>query len=344
MSARALLLLLLASWALSEAGEAHNAQKEVDTAEEMAVFKDFMVTFNRSYGSDKELQQRFEIFQQNLARARHLQATDQGTAQYGVTEFSDFTEEEFLGLQRSPKTMPSQTLPRVFNERLQKTCDWRKLGVANNVKHQGLNCRSCWAFAAASNIDSLWAIAGYPRNVSVQELIDCDTCASRDGCNGAWVWDAFMTVLQRGGLSSANDYPYKGKKGTCKKRKGDAVAWIHDFAMLEKNETAMAEYVAFKGPITVTINKTLLQNYKHGIAKPPASQCSSVSEDHTVLLVGYGVLRYKRIPYWILQNSWGPTWGEMGYFRMHRGSNTCGIAKYPVTAILDIATDARCPQ
>lgn len=30
------------------------------------------------------------------------------------------------------------------------------------------------------------------------------------------------------------------------------------------------------------------------------------------------------IPYWIVQNSWGPTWGIDGYVRVKMGGNVCG--------------------
>lgn len=30
------------------------------------------------------------------------------------------------------------------------------------------------------------------------------------------------------------------------------------------------------------------------------------------------------IPYWIVQNSWGRTWGIDGYVRVKIGSNVCG--------------------
>lgn len=38
-----------------------------------------------------EAEKRLHIFQQNLKTAQTLQALDQGTAEYGVTKFSDLT-------------------------------------------------------------------------------------------------------------------------------------------------------------------------------------------------------------------------------------------------------------
>jgi C1A family cysteine protease len=46
---------------------------------------------------------------------------------------------------------------------------------------------------------------------------------------------------------------------------------------------------------------------------------------HAVLLVGYTP------EYWIVQNSWGTSFGEQGYIRLKKG-NSCGIcdmAVYP---------------
>lgn len=41
--------------------------------------------------SPAEAEKRLSIFQQNLKTAQTLQALDQGTAEYGVTKFSDLT-------------------------------------------------------------------------------------------------------------------------------------------------------------------------------------------------------------------------------------------------------------
>jgi len=45
--------------------------------------------------------------------------------------------------------------------------------------------------------------------------------------------------------------------------------------------------------------------------------------DHGVLMIGWG--EESGVKYWSLQNSWGPTWGEEGYFRFKRGENLGGM-------------------
>ena len=58
--------------------------------------------------------------------------------------------------------------------------------------------------------------------------------------------------------------------------------------------------------------------------------------DHGVVVVGYGT--ENGVDYWLVRNSWGPKWGEEGYFKIQRNvvdthTGKCGIAmeaSYPV--------------
>jgi len=63
--------------------------------------------------------------------------------------------------------------------------DWRDRGLVTPAKFQG-ECRSCWAFAAAAAIETLWASKTKQLMVlSEQAFIDCQKTAGFFGCGGA---------------------------------------------------------------------------------------------------------------------------------------------------------------
>ncbi|XP_059788028.1 cathepsin W [Balaenoptera ricei] len=355
-----LLALLVAGLAQGIKGSLRSQDPGPQPLELKEVFTLFQIRYNRSYSHPAEHARRLDIFARNLAKAQQLQEEDLGTAEFGVTPFSDLTEEEFgqlYGHQRVAGEAPSVSQKvgsEEWGQSVPSTCDWRKkAGIISSIRNQQ-NCNCCWAMAAAGNIEALWAIRYHQSlEVSVQELLDCDRCGN--GCKGGFVWDAFITVLNNSGLASDKDYPFKGNSKThrCLAKKHKKVAWIQDFIMLQPCEQSIARYLATQGPITVTINMKLLQQYQKGVIKATPTTCDPQLVDHSVLLVGFGKSksvegrqaeaissrshphpRYS-IPYWILKNSWGANWGEEGYFRLHRGSNTCGITKYPFTARVD---------
>ncbi|OCT56372.1 cathepsin W [Xenopus laevis] len=307
---------------------------------EMMQFKNFIAQFNKTYASNEEFKHRFLIFQRNMEEAKHLQREERGTAQYGVTKFSDLTDEEFLRCRLDHRAyFESQSFLRQVTEKDAplKTCDWRKKGVISAAKNQG-SCCSCWAFAAVGNIEAQWGIQGTAKNLSVQQLVDC--CKSTCGCKGGYPWNAFMTVIKLGGLTGEDKYKYTGKKGTCKNNlKPEAT--IQDLVILERNETVICSHVSYKGTVTVAINQALLKQYIKGVIDPRPENCHHHKVDHVVLIVGFSRER----KYWILKNSWGDNWGEKGFFRLRLGSNACGIAEYPVSAIVNTGTFKRhlCP-
>ena len=67
--------------------------------------------------------------------------------------------------------------------------------------------------------------------------------------------------------------------------------------------------------------------------------------DHAVLVVGWGVDKSGKEPkkYWLVQNSWGPDWGEDGYIRVARGENESGIEFQALQAHVATATKPEKP-
>ena len=73
----------------------------------------------------------------------------------------------------------------------------------------------------------------------------------------------------------------------------------------------MAEVFA-RGPVACGVDATPLLDYAGGIINDTTDQ----STDHIVSITGWGYDSATSTKYWIVRNSWGPKWGEDGFFRL----------------------------
>jgi len=80
------------------------------------------------------------------------------TADYGVTQFSDLTAQEFRD---TYLTLKSEDIKKhnidlldldVNVEDAPASWDWREHGAVTPVKNQG-QCGSCWAFSTVANLE-----------------------------------------------------------------------------------------------------------------------------------------------------------------------------------------------
>ena len=51
--------------------------------------------------------------------------------------------------------------------------------------------------------------------------------------------------------------------------------------------------------------------------------------NHSIVIVGWGFDKETNTKFWICRNSYGPSFGEHGYFRVRRGQNDLAIESQP---------------
>ena len=170
-------------------------------------------------------------------------------------------------------------------------------------------------------------------SLSEQELVDCDVTSGNQGCNGGYMDRAFQYV-RRNGLTTEQNYPYRGSDGTCENGEvRDRRVTISGYEKVPRNNEEKLQAAVAHQPVSVAIDASSyeFQLYSHGIF---AGVCGT-SLNHGVTVVGYGEESGQK--YWLVKNSWGSDWGESGYVRMERDSidrrGRCGIAmeaSYPL--------------
>uniref|UniRef100_A0A8D0H4D8 Cathepsin O n=1 Tax=Sphenodon punctatus TaxID=8508 RepID=A0A8D0H4D8_SPHPU len=201
--------------------------------------------------------------------------------------------------------------------------DWRDKNVVTQVRNQ-LTCGGCWAFSTVGGIESAYAIKGNAlEELSVQQVIDCSY--NDYGCHGGSTVTALSWMNQtKVKLVRDSEYTFKAKTGLCHyfSHSGFGVS-IKGYAAfsLSGQEDEMMKMLINWGPLVVIVDAISWQDYLGGIIQ---HHCSSGEANHAVLITGFD--RTGSIPYWIVQNSWGRTWGIDGYAHIKMGSNICGIA------------------
>jgi cathepsin X len=212
-------------------------------------------------------------------------------------------------------------------------------------------CGSCWAFGSISALGDRIKIARKAKGIeitpSVQHLLNCGDAGSCYGgsIDGPYQW--IHRISQKGaGISYESSQPYlacssDSKEGFCKEidttctpanvartcgsfsQEGGPCFGLNAYPNATIAEygsisgfRAMQKEIYARGPIACGIDAMPILNYEGGIQKEKGEQV-----DHVISVVGWG---FDPDPaqghYWIVRNSWGEFWGEMGYIRVARGA------------------------
>ena len=297
-------------------------------------FNSFRERFNKNYLSKDELNNRFSVFRNNLIDILIHNADVSQNFTLGVNQFTDLTPQEFKeqyvsGLKTQLGSYGCKTFSSTASS-APSSIDWRSKNAVTSVKDQG-QCGSCWSFSATGAIEGAWAISnGQLVDLSEQELVDCATgiAYGSRGCSGGQMEGGFKFVIQNG-QCSLSSYPYTAKDETCKTC--TALAHISSCSDVKPNDQVSLKGAVSQQPVAVAISadSRIFQSYSGGVIT--SSSCYT-SLNHGVLVVGYGT--ENDVDYWLVKNSWGPSWGSTGYVKIQKSSSTndpgvCGISMQP---------------
>jgi len=286
-----------------------------------AKFKKWQVQYSKTYSSNEEETRSFVIFVENLQRYAIM--TNQTGAIYGPDEFADIPHKTFIEQYTcgqligygNHELIGEHTLDPSYMKTLQdvKDFDWRDHGAVSPVKNQG-KYGMCWAFGVAGVLEGMSVVAGNKlENISSQELIDC--CRKCDGRSMDVSFD-WLIANTNGTVDTMESYPYAGPQQECKiststLSKARVGSWkrVHDNDNQDKIMSGLLQY----GPGSIGVDADCLSGYKGGVI----DNCPGEGIDHAVLIVGVGT--DNGVDYFTVKNSWGPKWGEKGYFRVAKG-------------------------
>eukprot|EP01061_Rhynchopus_euleeides_P017445 TRINITY_DN28_c0_g1_i3.p1 TRINITY_DN28_c0_g1~~TRINITY_DN28_c0_g1_i3.p1 ORF type:complete len:340 (+),score=125.71 TRINITY_DN28_c0_g1_i3:54-1073(+) len=214
----------------------------------------------------------------------------------------------------------------------------------NLNQHIPQYCGSCWAHGALSALGDRIKIArkaqGIDVNLAVQHVLNCGNAGSCHGGSSGltyqWiagnkdgvVYDTCNPYIACSAESSEGMCPHVNTTctadnicrtcstftksgGFCAAISRFPNATIAEHGSVSGADNMMQEIYA-RGPIACGVYAVPLHDYHSGVI---SATCGGV--DHIVSVVGWGV--DAGAPYWIVRNSWGEYWGEMGYFRVSRG-------------------------
>jgi len=245
------------------------------------------------------------------------------------------------GPQLPKKTYPkSNALPTNFDART----NWPNCPTIKVIRDQSA-CGTCWAFGAVEAISDRYCTYKVNTNLSIYAGdigFCCDSCG--DGCDGGYPSAAWDYWVQSGSVDeSCYTYPFPScdhhvpnsknpcpadeyPTPDCPNKCGNGKSWSGskhfgaDSWSLSGPSDVMNE-IYTNGPVetSFSVYQDFLA-YKSGVY----SRVSNVFlGGHAVKFLGWGT--ENGVDYWLVANSWNPSWGDNGLFKIKRGTDECGI-------------------
>jgi hypothetical protein len=188
-----------------------------------------------------------------------------------------------------------------------------------------LTCGNCWAFAIANALSDAYVVSGLVAarpNISpiylYELMVQLGHCGN-EGCDRNRVIWRLNEYGHEYGKGIASDICVSKTTFRCDgvpMHGCDYAGRYETFGVKFEYITNTTDYVDIKssilsnGPIPISIN--IDNNFSTKFDVYHESESESIGS-HSVSVVGWGV--HDNEFFWWCRNSWGPTWGEGGYFK-----------------------------
>ena len=208
------------------------------------------------------------------------------------------------------------------------------------IKHQFK--ATCWAFGPIATIETLLLCRGIrlpqsnlPIVFSEQQLVDCLGVMKTPNRVGGKSEESF-DYASTNPLFLLSEYPYHtANLGNCQSPsnrlpvlsthvKIEPRFSIHEF------EQQLFTLLSRQTPVLINVNHSNMPSFRHLSASSAhiqstddANSDGNLNQVHAVCVIG------ARNGYWVIKNSWGPSWGDEGFFYIRFSSNAMNMCNHP---------------
>lgn len=255
-------------------------------------------------------------------------------------------ERELSMLSSAPPQVDVESLISEFGKSPQRAAgevsvvDWRSYNGQNavtSIKDQ-MGCGSCVAFGIAATVESMAIIElNKQSDLSEAEMFFCaGPQADAGACpDGGWWPSKAMPYLRNTGVSPEDCFPYSDQDTpckTCKDRDKQAVYITKDVEIMDINDRK--KYIRSLGPMIGGMY--VYEDFRHYRDGVYSHVTGDKKGGHCIQIIGYD----DNQACWICKNSWGPDFGENGFFKIAEGEPDTGIdTKFPFWGVVGIRSN-----
>jgi len=201
----------------------------------------------------------------------------------------------------------SRDLPERFN--------WEDSGLITPPKSQG-GCGSCWIFCAVGGLEAVYKIKHrIEYDLSEQYVLSC--LSQGWGCDGGWMDRAYRFFQHTGVVAETSYYYMANDNVPCPDWDPPIVATLNSYESVLGSVTSI-KTALLTGPV---VSGFAVNGDFYGYSGGCYTH-SGVTADlnHGVLIVGWDDnICESGGGAWRVKNSWGPNWGDNGYFWVRYG-------------------------